>query len=172
VDDEVGWLFDHFGLTALPVESTYYVNTYRSAARTPDGRHAGTAMIGLFCAEPASRSLFHRLPHDEIWHFYGGDALRLVLLHPDGQDEEVVLGPDLRAGHSVQHVVPAGTWQAGETKGRWSLFGCTLAPGFSGELFESGYAEALSATYPARAGEIARLGVPPDEPASLPPGFI
>jgi predicted cupin superfamily sugar epimerase len=64
--------------------------------------------------DPPSRSLFHRLAYDEIWHFYAGDPLRLVLLHPDGSDEEVVLG-DAVEGHAVQHVIPAGTWQAGET---------------------------------------------------------
>ena len=40
---------------------------------------AGTAGVGLFCEDPPSRSLFHRLEFDELWHFYAGDPLRLVL---------------------------------------------------------------------------------------------
>ena len=169
---DVEWLIEHFGMTTLPVESTYFVNTYRSEARTADGGHAGTAMIGLYSADPVSHSLFHRLPFDEVWHFYGGDPLRLILLNPDGSTEDVILGSDFVAGHRVQYVVPAGVWQAGETTGAWSLFGCTMAPGFSGEHFESGYADPLSVAYPERLADIARLGVPSGAPATLPTGFV
>ena len=70
-------------------------------------------MIGMYAHEPLSRSLFHRLPADEVWHFYGGDPLRLVLLYPGGQSADVILGPDPLAGQKVQFVVPAGVWQAG-----------------------------------------------------------
>ena len=33
---------------------------------------------------------------------------RLVLLFPDGTSATVIMGPDLAAGHRVQHLVPAG----------------------------------------------------------------
>jgi predicted cupin superfamily sugar epimerase len=171
---DAAWLIDHFGMVPLPIEATLYVSTYRSATLTTEGHHAGTGIIGLYASEPVSHSLFHRLPRDEMWHFYGGDPFRLVLLHPDGSSEEVVLGPDLQAGHRVQHVVPAHVWQAGEMipGGRWSLFGCTMAPGFSGELFESGYADQLMEAFPDRRDDIVRLGVPRDAPTSLPTGFV
>src|SRR5581483_3535748 len=108
--------------------------------------------------DPPSRSLFHRLAHDEVWHFYAGDPLRLVLLHPDGSDEEVVLGGD-PAAHRRQFVVPAGSWQAGEVVpgGRWALFGCTMAPGFTPGCFEGGRGADLLASHPARADDIERL---------------
>ena len=32
-------------------------------------------MIALYCDEPRSVSLFHKLPVDEVWHFYKGDLL-------------------------------------------------------------------------------------------------
>jgi predicted cupin superfamily sugar epimerase len=169
---DAAWLIDHLGLARLPVESTYYVSSYRSAERAADGGHAGTAIIGLLARKPLSRALFHRVRRDELWHFYGGDPLRLVLLHPDGRDGEVVLGPDLAAGHRVQALVPAGTWQAAETLGEWSLFGCNVVPGFSGELFDSGYVDELLARYPTRAEDIQRLGVARGEAATMPHGFI
>jgi len=83
-----------------------------------------------------------------------------VLLHPNGSDEEVVLGsPDGR--HRVQHLVPAGVWQAGElvAGSSWALFGCTMAPGFTGDCFEGGKVADLLAAYPRRAADIERLGV-------------
>ena len=164
------WLIDHYGMHVLPVESTLLTSTYRSDAVTETGESIGTAMVGLYCQEPLSRSLFHRLAHDEVWHYYCGDPLRLVLLHPDGSSEEVMLGPDLAAGHRVQYLVPRGVWQAGETVagGEWSLFGCTMAPGFSPEIFEGGYAHVLSAQYPDRLEDIERLGVPADAPTTIP----
>ena len=155
----------------LPVEATFFAQTYRSDEGYGDGRIC-TAGVGLYTNDPPSRSLFHRLTFDEVWHFYSGDPLRLVLLHPEGRDEDVVLGDPL-AGHAVQHVVPAGVWQAGEVApgGRWSLFGCTMAPGFTGGCFEGGVVADLLVTHPQRAADVERLGVPAGEAATMPEGF-
>ena len=52
----------------------------------------------------------HRLPTDELWHFYLGDPIELLLLYSDGSDELVILGQDVLAGQRIQTVVPAGTY--------------------------------------------------------------
>jgi len=170
MDPDVRDLIDRLGMTPLPVEGTFIVSTYRSEENTTSGGPIGTAMIGLYSNDPPSRSLFHRLEFDEVWHFYAGDPLRLVLLHPDGSDEEVVLGGDVAGGQGVQHVVRAGVWQAGELVpgGTWALFCCTMAPGFTPACFEGGRVDELLRTHPARAADIERLAVPPGEPASMP----
>ena len=154
---EVQALVAQHGLRPLPVEGTLFAATYRGAAG------ASSAMVGLYCDEPPSLSLFHRLPVDEVWHFYGGDPLRLVLLHADGRCEDGFLGSDAAQGQQVQFVVPAGCWQAGHmvAGGRYSLFGCTLAPAFHSAMFEGGARDALLARYPQRAVDIARLGCEP-----------
>jgi predicted cupin superfamily sugar epimerase len=135
-------------MTPLPVEGTLFAETYRS--------DTSTAGVGLFRDDPPSRSLFHRLTFDEVWHFYAGDPLRLVLLHPDGSDTEVMLD-----GGRAQFVVPAGTWQAGELVpgGAWSFYGVTVAPPFTFEGFEGGMVADLLGSHPQRAGDIERLGV-------------
>lgn len=173
VQPVVASLIEHYGMTPLPVEGTLFASTYRSTTVTPAGDPAGTAIVGLYCDDPPSRSLFHRLDVDEVWHFYGGDPLRLVLLHPDGRSEDVLLGADVLAGHRVQHVVPAGVWQAGElvAGGAWALFGCTMAPGFTGACFEGGVVTGLLASHPEREADIRRLGLPDGDDATLPPGF-
>ena len=154
---EVQALVAQHGLRPLPVEGTLFAATYRDAAG------ASSAMVGLYCDEPPSRSLFHRLPVDEVWHFYSGDPLRLVLLHACGRCEDVILGSDAALGQRVQFVVPAGCWQAGHmvAGGRHSLFGCTLAPAFHSAMFEGGARDTLLPLYPECAEDIARLGCEP-----------
>ena len=132
------------------------MSTYRSPQEYEDGKPVGTAIIAMYCDDPYSVSLFHRLKYDEVWHFYGGDPLRLVLFYPDGSSRDVVMGSDPLKGQLVQFVIPAGVWQAGHMLegGRYSLFGCTVAPGFTGDIFEGGKREGLLAMYPDRAEDI------------------
>jgi len=173
VNPTVAALIEAYGFEPLPVEGTLFASTYRSRQSLPDGAPVGTAMIGLYAHDPLSRSLFHRLPSDEVWHFYGGDPIRLVLLYPQGEVREVWLGADVGAGQRVQVVVPAGVWQAGELApdGTYALFGCTMAPGFTGAGFEGGRRSALLATHPGARVDIERLAVPDDAAASMPEGF-
>ena len=154
-------MIEHYKLEPLPVEGTLFAGTYRSKLEMPDGSPVGTARIGLYSDSPPSVSCFHRLIHDEIWHVYGGDPFKLVLLHPDGSSEEILMGLNPLEGQHVQYLVPANSWQAGYMLpgGRYSLFGCTMSPGFTGNGFEAAIAADLIAQYPTRAADILRLGV-------------
>ena len=156
----------------MPVEETLFLSSYRSYEEFGDGKPCGTAMIALYCDEPRSVSLLHKLPVDEIWHFYGGDPLQLVLLYPDGSSNDVIMGSDPLMGHYVQFVVPAGVWQAGHmvAGGRYSLFGCTMAPGYTSDMFEGGVRDQLYDVYPDRVDDINMLGCSLDE-KSMPKGF-
>jgi predicted cupin superfamily sugar epimerase len=166
-------LIERFGMERLSVEGTFFASTYRSALASPEGVPAGTAIVGLYCDDPPSRSLFHRLAFDEVWHFYGGDPIRLVLLSKNGDSDEVILGSDVLDGQRVQCLIPAGVWQAGELVpgGAWALFGCTMAPGFTGSAFEGGSAAALLGRYPDRAEDIRRLAIPDGEDTRMPVGY-
>ena len=156
---EVKALIEHYQLQSFPSEGMLFASTYRASQKNVDGQLVGSAIIAMYCDEPYSASHFHKLKHDEVWHFYGGDPLRLVLLFPDGSSREVIMGDDPLKGQWVQFVIPAGVWQAGHmvTGGKYSLFGCTVAPGFTDDIFESGVREELLARYPKRAEDINRL---------------
>ncbi|MEU4796410.1 cupin domain-containing protein [Streptomyces sp. NPDC023327] len=155
-----------YGLRPLPVEGGLFRRTWVGPPGA-DGRPAGSAIIVLLTDAPGDFSALHRLPTDEVWHFYEGDALDLLLLAPDGTDRLVALG---RAG-CVQFVVPAGTWMGARVTsgGRygWSLFGTTMAPGFLPEDYEGADPDALAARHPARARLIRRL-CRPGEPVRMP----
>ncbi len=156
---EVKALIEYFGFNPMPVENTLFVSTYRADRELADNEPIGTAMLGLYCEEPRSVSLFHKLPADEIWHFYLGDPLRLILLYPDGSSKDVIMGNAPLKGQHVQFVVPAGVWQAGHllAGGKYALYGCTMAPGFIDTMFQGGTYEELVAVYPDRADDLTLL---------------
>ncbi|MES4887141.1 cupin domain-containing protein [Streptomyces sp. NPDC096012] len=149
-------MIDHFGLEPIPREGGLFRRTWVGPER-PDGRPEGSAIVALLTADDFSA--LHRLPTDEVWHHYRGDPLHLLLLAPDGTARTAVLGPDLRHGQHVQLTVPARTWMGARVApgGRWTLFGCTMAPGFTYRDYEHGNAEDLTARYPSQAALIGEL---------------
>ncbi|GHK03742.1 cupin domain-containing protein [Streptomyces sp. NPDC003753] len=151
-------LIAHYGLEPIPREGGLFRRTWTGPARA-DGRPEGTAIVALLTAAPDGYSALHRLPADEVWHHYLGDPLELLLLAPDGGARTAVLGPDVLGGQFVQFTVEAGTWMGGRVAagGSWTLFGCTMAPGFTDEAYEHGDAAELTARYPAEAARIAEL---------------
>jgi predicted cupin superfamily sugar epimerase len=147
-------------LQPLIGEGGLYTETYRSTLNIPGDvlpesyagrpKPAGTAIFYLLTNQPDSFSAFHRLPGDEIYHFYLGDPLELILLFPDGSSQHVLLGQDLLHNQHLQFVVPANAWQGSRVApgGKYSLVGTTMAPGFTPEDFQSGQRERLLAQYP------------------------
>lgn len=131
-----------------PVEGGHFRETYRSS-------HS-TAIYYLL--EGVGVSEMHRLPGDEIYHFYAGDPLETLLLFPDGTGQIVTVGTDLATGQVPQLVIPGGVWQ-GSTRvnGRhgWSLIGATMAPGFEYADYTRGERAALSTGWPAFAEAVA-----------------
>jgi uncharacterized protein len=151
-------LITRLGMAPIPGEGGWFRETWRSPG-PPADKPVGTAILALFCDGPEGFSALHRLATTEIWHFCGGDPFVLLLLHADGSSEQVVLGPDVTGGDQVQVPVPAGTWMGGHLAagGRFALIGCTMAPGFTEDDFETGRLGDLTAAYPDRADQIARL---------------
>jgi predicted cupin superfamily sugar epimerase len=133
--------------------------SYVDAKIGPDGRPLCSAIVALVVDDPDVFSDMHRLPTDELWHFYLGDPIELLLLSPDGSDELVVLGHDVLAGQRVQTVVRAGTWMGARLRpgGEYGVYGNTMAPGFVLTDFEGARADELIARWPHRAELIRAL---------------
>jgi predicted cupin superfamily sugar epimerase len=143
-----------------PVEGGSFRRTYASEfevglARGP--RPLSTAIYYLL--EPGTFSEMHALDSDELYHFYLGDPVELLQLHPDGSSAVFTLGPDLAAGQHVQLVVPAGVWQGSRLAngGQAALLGCTVTPGFDqADYRNASYAE-LAKKWPVEAERIRAL---------------
>ena len=106
----------------------------------------------------------HRIRNDQLYHYYRGDPLELLLLKLDGSSEKAIIGPDLAAGEHVQFFIPGGTFHTVRVieQRRWLL----------GADVELGDAEVLAKKYPHVAEEIrsfaqekARSLTPPAAPA-------
>ena len=115
--------------------------------------------MALFTDAADSFSALHKLPTDEIYHFYLGDPMELTLLYPDGRVEIIVLGQDVLSGQRVQHVVPREVWQGSRLLpgGSYALFGTTMAPGYHHTDYMGGNRDDLIAHYPLAAEAIRRL---------------
>jgi len=155
-----------FKMKPLPQEGGYYVETYRAAERIgknamPPGfsgdRNLSTAILYLLTADTVS--FLHMLESDEMFHFYLGDPVTMLQLHPDGRSEIATLGHDILNGQKVQALVPKGAWQGAFVKdnGRFALMGCTVAPGFDFADYEQANRKELVKQYPAHKDLITRL---------------
>lgn len=138
---------DLLGLAPLEQEGGLYRQTHADA-------HS-TAIYYLLAG--GDFSALHRLTADEVYHFYAGAPLRLLLLHPDGRIDEPMLGADLAAGQRPQLRVAAGVWQGASSTGEWTLIGTTMAPPFDWAGFELGDRAELTRDYPAAAARIRDL---------------
>lgn len=148
-----------------PLEGGHFRETYRSAgvvpaAALPDhgaARSAGTAIYYLLTGDAVSE--MHRLPGDEVYHFYLGDPLETLLLVAGDPGRVVTLGPDLTAGQVPQLVIPGGVWQGSVRRPGphgWTLIGATMAPGFDYSDYTRGGRGPLTEGWPRLADAIAR----------------
>ncbi len=159
-------IIDLLGMQPHPEEGGHFVQTYKSAEMIPKAglperyrsrRAFGTAIFYLLT--PDTCSALHRLASDEIFHFYLGDPVTMLQLHPDGYSQVVTLGQDIAQGQQLQVVVPSETWQGSflNEGGEFALLGCTVAPGFEYADYEHGSRGALLKEYPDQQELIIRL---------------
>lgn len=158
-DEALQRLIETLDLQPLPGEGGLFRQTYKAAemiradalpARYTDTHAFGTAIYYLLTGDPDSFSALHRLPSDEIYHFYLGDPVELLLLYPDGSGQVVVLGPELVRGQKVQVLVPHSVWQGSRLQkgGHFALLGTTMAPGFEDSDYFAGSRARLTQQYP------------------------
>ena len=159
-------LCKYLGLEPLPGEGGFYRETYRSELTLDKAvlgggysgkRPAATAIY--YMLTPDTVSALHRLPGDEIYHFYLGDPVEMLQLKSDGTGKIVTIGTRIIEGMHPQIVVPGGVWQGSRLApgGKFALLGTTMAPGFEFADYESGSRRTLVTKYPAFAELIKAL---------------
>ncbi len=140
----------HLGLEPLDGEGCWWALLHRS--------DAGNAIYAL--VTPQEFSALHLLAEDELWVHVAGEPVDLLVLHPDGRGERVLLGDGVAMTRadtvtSPAHLVPAGAWQGASVARGWGLVVCALAPPFSG--FQLASRDDDFSAWPAHAARIAEL---------------
>jgi hypothetical protein len=123
-----------------------------------DKRPVGSGLY--FMVTPAEPVKLHHIKNDQLYHYYMGDPLEVLLLR--GEGERVVIGPDLRAGQHVQFFIPGNTFHTARIIGtrQWFLGGSTEWPGVLPEDVELGKPDELAAKFPKVAAEIRSFPLP------------
>ena len=127
------------------------------------GRPLGSALY--FMVTPGAPVRLHRIRNDQLYHYYLGDPLEVLMLRVDGTTERVVVGPDLRGGQLVQLLIPGNTFHTARVIGRrrWFLGASTEWPGVEPVDVEIGNVDALAAKYPQVADDLRSFPVPAKE---------
>ena len=142
------------GLKKHP-EGGYYREVYRSGEKILSGhlpiryksnRNFSTSIY--FLLEGKQCSAFHLLQSDELWHYYDGSDVIIYIIDKKGKLSIKKLGKTKDA--QFQLVIEKQFWFAAELddKNSFSLFGCTVSPGFDFEDFRLGKREELIKKFP------------------------
>jgi hypothetical protein len=156
---EAASLIAHYDLQPLPEEGGYFRRFYTHAGGADGKRPLASAIFYLITREQFSA--MHRLPSDELFHFYEGHTAEMLQLDTAGCGRLLRLGADWQAGAERAALVPGGCWQgmrlADEAPpGAFAFFGVSVHPEFRWEEFELGERPALCAGYPDWKQEIER----------------
>ena len=156
---------DIFGYARDTYRSALYIAPDGLPAPFQTGRPLGAAQI--FMVTPRAPVKLHRVKNDQIYHYYGGDPIEVLMLYESGTSELTVVGPNVMGGQLVQLFVPGGTFHTARVTGhrRWFLGGATAWPAIDpARDVEFGDLEMLVGLYPEAANDLRDFPTP-QEPA-------
>jgi predicted cupin superfamily sugar epimerase len=124
------------------------------------GRPLGSALY--FMVTPAAPVKLHRIKNDQLYHYYLGDPIEVLMLRANGDSELVVVGPNIVGGQILQLFIPGNTFHTARITGkhRWFLGASTEWPGVIPEDVELGNVEQLAVKYPEAAADLRTFPVP------------
>jgi uncharacterized protein len=155
------------------VRLTFVSNRMVAAGGLPspfaDARPLGSALCFLVTQGAPVR--LHRIHNDQLYHYHLGDPLEVFLLHEGGATERVIVGPDLRGGHSLQLLIPGNTFHTARVIGaaRWFLGASTEWPGVIPADVETGNLDVLAKKYPVIATDLRAIAASVRSAGSLLP---
>src|SRR5215207_6989836 len=103
------------GYVRITFESPLRIAPGGLPAPFADGRPTGTALY--FMLTPDQPVKLHRIRNDQFYHYNLGDPIELLMMMTDGTTQHHIVGPDIRAGHKVQHFIPGNTFHTARVIG-------------------------------------------------------
>jgi len=128
-------LIARLGLKPHP-EGGWFREVHRSVARVETELGSRSALTTIYyLLEKGQISRWHVVSSDEIWHFYGGAPLELMVYDTAARALQRHVLAAASAEHEPIGIVRAGEWQAARSLGEYSLVGCNVGPGFEFQDF-------------------------------------
>ena len=138
------------------VEGGYFRRTFQADHRPRidqgEGERFTLTSIFYLLTDDAPIGHWHRNKSDIIHYYHLGNPVHYYLIHPGGEVQTVVLGPDLAAGQQLQLTVKGEVWKASHLpQGSYGLISEAVAPGFDYIDMTLGQRQALLAQFPQHA---------------------
>lgn len=140
-------------------EGGFYKESYRSVLEYDSELGKRNLCTGIyFLLEKNNFSAFHKIKSEELWHFYTGANVEIILLYENGTLHIKKLGNPIADATNpndvhFQVLVPPNVWfgsrlVANAPAEAYSLVGCTVSFGFDFADFELAKREDLLAQFP------------------------
>jgi uncharacterized protein len=161
------WIIETLGLkphgTCGFMGETFVSDLQIPASALPADYHGGRPLGGVFyfLVTPEAGVRLHRIRSDQMYHHYLGDPLEVLLIHPSGDGEVVVVGPDLAAGMRPQLLVPGRTFHAARVRAGvgYALLGTSVWARAEPQDVELGDPEQLRVAYPSARAAMAAFAI-------------
>ena len=112
-------------------EGGWFREIHRADEKVTTERGTRSALTTIYyLLEREQLSRWHVVQSDEIWHFYSGSPLELIVYDPATHSCKTKLLDEPVDAREPVGVVRAGEWQAARSLGDYSLVGCNVGPGF------------------------------------------
>ena len=119
-------------------EGGWFREIHRAAEKvTTSSRGTRSALTTIYyLLERNQLSRWHVVQSEEIWHFYAGAPLELIVYDPATRSCRPSVLDTPSHDREPVGIVRAGEWQAARSLGDYSLVGCNVGPGFEFEDFQ------------------------------------
>lgn len=118
------------------IEGGWFRRTYtdKTTLQTAQGQRALASSIYYLLTSNAPVGHLHKNTSTILHFFQGGSPLRYTLISPEGEMEQIIMGPDPSQGHQLQMHVAGGYWKASELiDGDYGLISEVVLPEFNYE---------------------------------------
>ncbi len=131
------FMMDHLKLEPLEEEGGFYSIAFVSPHKVTIEGNKRPAMSTIYymLSTDSALGFMHKNRSDIMRYYQLGLPVLYLVLYPDGNLEETILGPDLESGHKLQLLTPGGTWVCttlvtGEPGKDFGLVSEAVTPGF------------------------------------------
>lgn len=140
------------------VKQTYLSNIIlpKNALPTQFGSDRPAGSVLYFMVTQKTQIKLHKIRSDQMYHFYFGNPLEVLLLYPDGNSVIKLMGDDLKAGMEPQLFIPGNTFHVSRLQGSgdYSLLGTSEWIGVEPQDVELGDPDKLINLYPSSKDDI------------------